>query len=68
MRGRTTRQAESDAGQKWDWSNSNSTFATFEVTSEDIGEVRSGNDPEDAGEGRVSRDGEEEIEVVTPGF
>ena len=42
-------------------------FTTFEVNEPGHGEVRSGNDPEDAGEGRVSRDGEE-IEVVTPGF
>jgi hypothetical protein len=33
--GRTTRQTFNDAGQKWDWSNSNYMFATFEVTSND---------------------------------
>ena len=36
MQGRTTRQTYSDAGQKWDWSNSNYMFTTFEVTSEDM--------------------------------
>jgi hypothetical protein len=35
MQGRTTRQTYNDAGQKWDWSNSNYMFATFDVTSED---------------------------------
>ena len=35
MQGRTTRQAYSDAGQKWDWSNSNYMFTKFEVTSDD---------------------------------
>jgi hypothetical protein len=33
--GRTTRQTYTDAGQKWDWSNSNYMFGRFEVTSED---------------------------------
>ncbi len=33
--GRTTRQTYNDAGQKWDWSNSNYMYATFEVSSED---------------------------------
>jgi hypothetical protein len=36
MQGRTTRQTYNDAGQKWDWSNSNCLFTTFEVTSEDM--------------------------------
>ncbi len=36
MQGRTTRQTYTDAGQKWDWSNSNYMFTTFEVTSEDM--------------------------------
>jgi hypothetical protein len=36
MQGRTTRQTYNDAGQKWDWSNSNYMFTTFEVTSEDM--------------------------------
>jgi hypothetical protein len=35
MQGRTTRQTYNDAGQKWDWSNSNYMFTTFDVTSED---------------------------------
>ena len=33
--GRTTKQTFNDAGQKWDWSNSNYMYATFAVTSED---------------------------------
>ncbi len=33
--GRTTRQTYNDAGQKWDWANSNYMYATFEVTSDD---------------------------------
>ena len=33
--GRTTKQTYNDAGQKWDWSNSNYMYARFEVTSED---------------------------------
>jgi hypothetical protein len=33
--GRSTRQTYTDAGQKWDWSNSNYMFGRFEVTSED---------------------------------
>ncbi|HEU5251331.1 MAG TPA: DUF1326 domain-containing protein [Thermoanaerobaculia bacterium] len=36
MQGRTTRQTYNDAGQKWDWSNSNYMFTTFEVTSDDM--------------------------------
>jgi hypothetical protein len=36
MQGRTTRQTYNDAGQKWDWSNSNYMFTTFEVTGEDM--------------------------------
>jgi hypothetical protein len=36
MQGRTTRQTYNDAGQKWDWSNSNYMFTTFEVSSEDM--------------------------------
>ena len=35
MQGRTTRQTYNDAGQKWDWSNSNYMFTKFEVTSDD---------------------------------
>jgi hypothetical protein len=34
--GRTTKQTYNDAGQKWDWSNSNYMYGTFEVTSEDF--------------------------------
>jgi hypothetical protein len=33
--GRTTRQTFTDADQKWDWSNSNYMYSTFNVTSED---------------------------------
>jgi len=33
--GRTTKQTYNDAGQKWNWSNSNYMYSTFEVTSED---------------------------------
>ena len=33
--GRTTRQTYTDAGQKWDWANSNYMYASFNVTSED---------------------------------
>ena len=33
--GRTTRQTFDDAGQKWNWANSNYMYATFNVSSED---------------------------------
>ncbi len=33
--GRTTKQTYNDAGQKWDWSNSNYMYSKFEVTSDD---------------------------------
>ena len=33
--GRTTKQTYTDAGQKWDWANSNYMFGRFDVTSED---------------------------------
>ena len=33
--GKTTRQTYTDAGQKWDWGNSNYMFGRFDVTSED---------------------------------
>jgi len=32
----TSDRRTKDAGQKWDWSNSNYMFTTFEVTSEDM--------------------------------
>jgi hypothetical protein len=33
--GRTTKQTYTDSGQKWDWSNSNYMYATFDVNSEE---------------------------------
>ena len=35
MQGRTTKQTYNDSGQKWDWSNSNYMYTTFDVTSEE---------------------------------
>ncbi len=35
QQGRTTKQTYTDAGQKWDWSNSNYMFTSFDVTNED---------------------------------
>jgi len=33
--GRTTKQTYTDSGQKWDWSNSNYMYTTFQVSSDD---------------------------------
>lgn len=40
--GRTTRQTYTDAGQKWDWSNSNYMYATFDVNSEEYTKFAAG--------------------------
>jgi len=37
QQGRTTRQTYTDAGQKWDWSNSNYMYGTFETDSVEYG-------------------------------
>lgn len=37
QQGRTTRQTYTDSGQKWDWSNSNYMYATFETDSDEYG-------------------------------
>ncbi len=35
QQGRTTKQTYTDAGQKWDWSNSNYMYTTFETNSDE---------------------------------